>query len=97
MDFWLEEQVDGFFIRDLPYLVEDSQFRDNPVNSSIIDPAYTKGLAESYQVVEKIFSSVIGHDDKYAQLNIHPVLVVIPSIWCWPSFLQLWPFKVFGT
>ena len=70
MQYWLDLGVDGFYLRDVPYLYEDPQFRDEMAASSSssitsvdydsLSHNYTRDLIESYQVISQIFPSVIN-------------------------------------
>lgn len=61
---WLDTGVDGVFLRDTSFLVEDGQLRDEPQSSAgsssnneydYLTHNYTRDLAESTQVVIDIF------------------------------------------
>lgn len=64
--FWMEQQVDGFYIRDVPLLVEDQQFRDDTlISPSSNDYAsythnYTRDLSESFDIIGEIFVSTLN-------------------------------------
>lgn len=66
MRFWMEQQVDGFYIRDVPLLVEDQQFRDDTlISPSSNDYAsythnYTRDLSESFDIIGEIFVSTLN-------------------------------------
>ena len=69
MQYWLDLGVDGFYLRDVPYLYTDPQFRDEtaasaaPATSNGYDSLshnYTRDLSESYQVLSQIFVDVIN-------------------------------------
>jgi len=69
VQYWLDFGVDGFYLRDVPYLYEDPQFRDEtaasaaPATSNGYDSLshnYTRDLSESYQVLSQIFVDVIN-------------------------------------
>lgn len=61
--FWLDLGVDGFRVDALPFIIEDSLFRDDPlVNSSIVDDGYSyfsldhihsKDQPGTYKIVEE--------------------------------------------
>lgn len=72
-NFWLGLGVDGFYLRDVPYLVEDSNLRDESISEpnsnsySSLNHVYTSNLPESFDVVNQIFGPIFGtqpSDDK---------------------------------
>ena len=60
-NFWLDRGLDGFYLRDSPFLYEDAQLTDeNQIVSGSqeyvsLSHNYTRDLAESYQAVNDIF------------------------------------------
>ena len=67
--FWIDQGVEGFYIRDLPFLYESKHFTsESPSGSNAgISPEdylhyshnMTRDLAESYQIIQDIFVSPI--------------------------------------
>nr|BAN20159.1 alpha-amylase [Riptortus pedestris] len=59
MAFWLDMGVDGFRMDAVPFLVEDDQFRDEPVKNNCDDRdclvhQYTQNLPETYKVLQDL-------------------------------------------
>jgi alpha-glucosidase len=71
--FWLERGVDGFRVDVLWHLIEDDQFRDNPVNPSWREgsdpyqkliPLYTTDRAEVHEVITRMRRLVDQYKDR---------------------------------
>lgn len=65
--FWLDKGVNGFFIRDVPFLFEDQTFKDNPQIRSTDPQDYysynhnnTRDLTESFNIIKDIFVNTVN-------------------------------------
>lgn len=63
-NYWSSMGVDGFYLRDIPFLFEDNSFTNEPQLSSSQDYSslshnYTRDLADSYQTVVNIFTGAM--------------------------------------
>lgn len=73
--FWLDKGVDGFRVDALPFLVEDSSFRDEPLLDPnavddnytyfLLDHIYSRDQPQTYTIVEE-FRSVL---DEYTKID----------------------------
>lgn len=61
LDFWLERDVDGFYIHGVPYFLEDENLTDNPTGTS--DNSF--GLDENVNLLYRFRE----HVDSWALLN----------------------------
>jgi alpha-glucosidase len=80
VSFWLDQGVDGFYIRDLPFLFEDRDLRDEtPLSQNSYSGASsddyasyrhenTRDLSESYQIIQDLFVSTINPYNKQQKM-----------------------------
>lgn len=76
MKFWLDNDIDGFRVDAVPFLMEDSEFKDEPLvdgykvydvnNYDCIDHIYTKDLDATFNLIYQ-FRDVL--DEYNAQHN----------------------------
>jgi alpha-glucosidase len=71
--FWLDRGVDGFRVDAIWYLVNDSLFRDNPLNPDYspdgprhkrVTPAFTEDLPEGHRIIRSFRNVIDEYEDR---------------------------------
>jgi alpha-glucosidase len=75
LDFWMQRGVDGFRVDAISHFIEDSEFRDNPINEEYIEgkhipymkyvPKYSVDQPELREVVQLLCDTLNNHEEKF--------------------------------
>lgn len=75
LNFWMTRGVDGFRVDAISHFIEDSEFRDNPLNEKFVEgkhspfmkyvPKYSMDQPELREVVELLCDTLNNHEEKF--------------------------------
>jgi alpha-glucosidase len=75
LNFWMSKGVDGFRVDAISHFIEDSEFRDNPINEHYIEgkhspyqryvPKYSVDQPELKEVVDMLCNTLNNHEEKF--------------------------------